>query len=66
MFEEGTLPLAEFLDVLAADRFAGTISLELDLRPYAKDERALHEVLVRNREFCEARFRARSPAEAAD
>ena len=30
--------------------------LELDLRPYFRDDRALKEVLVRNREFCEARL----------
>jgi sugar phosphate isomerase/epimerase len=66
VYEDGTLPLARFLDTLVADRFDGTISLELDLRPYTKDERTLHEVLVRNREFCEARLGVRSKAEAAD
>lgn len=50
---EGTLPMAEFLDLLADDGFAGTVSLELDLRPYFEDSKAMHEVLVRNREFCE-------------
>lgn len=51
---EGVMPVAEFLDVLADDEFAGNISLELDLRPYFDDEGAMREVLVRNREFCEA------------
>jgi sugar phosphate isomerase/epimerase len=62
VYEEGVLPLAEFLDTLKADRFSGTVSLELDLRPYMKDEDSLHEVLVRNREFCEARLEATAPA----
>jgi sugar phosphate isomerase/epimerase len=53
---EGTLALADFLETLSADGFPGTVSLELDLRPYLADERLVQEVLVRNREFCEARF----------
>ena len=32
------------------------VSIELDLRPWMADEDALHEVLVRNREFCEGRL----------
>ncbi len=54
VYQEGVLPLAEFLDDLTADRFAGNVSLELDLRPWMQDEAALREVLIRNREFCEA------------
>ena len=54
--EEGILPIAEFLEVLAADGFAGAVSLELDLRPYLEDSDRLHELLVRQREFCEARL----------
>jgi sugar phosphate isomerase/epimerase len=54
VYEDGVVPIAEFLDTLSADGFPGTISLELDLRPFMKDEKALHEALVRNREFCEA------------
>jgi sugar phosphate isomerase/epimerase len=59
---EGFLPLAEFLDLIVEDRFPGTVSLELDLRPYFRDDRALKEVLVRNREFCEARLLQARPA----
>ena len=44
----------DFLDLLADDGYRGTMSLELDLRPYLEDEDALHQVLIRNREFCEA------------
>lgn len=51
---DGVLPLAEFLEDLGADGFGGSVSIELDLRPYLRDDDALHEVLVRNREFCEA------------
>ncbi len=54
VYQEGVLPLSEFLDDLAQDAFAGTVSIELDLRPWLREEEALHEVLVRNRDFCEA------------
>jgi sugar phosphate isomerase/epimerase len=53
VYQEGVLPLADFLDDLMQDGFAGNVSIELDLRPWLQDEDALHEVLVRNREFCE-------------
>lgn len=56
--DEGILPIGDLLDALARDRFAGTVSVELDLRPYIKDEEALREVLVRNRRFCEERLGA--------
>jgi sugar phosphate isomerase/epimerase len=52
VYQEGVLPLAEFLGDLARDGFAGNVSLELDLRPWLHDADALHEVIVRNREFC--------------
>jgi sugar phosphate isomerase/epimerase len=51
---QGVLPIESFLDRLATEGFAGSISLELDLRPYLDDEEALREVLVGNRELCEA------------
>jgi sugar phosphate isomerase/epimerase len=51
---DGALELGPFLDLLASDGYTGTISIELDLRPYLADEKALSEVLVRNREFCES------------
>jgi len=50
---EGVLPMDELLQAMSADGFAGTVSLELDLRRFADDPAALHDVLVRNREFCE-------------
>jgi sugar phosphate isomerase/epimerase len=59
VYQEGVLPLSEFMDDLMRDGFAGNVSLELDLRPWLQDGDALHEVLIRNREFCE---QALSPA----
>jgi sugar phosphate isomerase/epimerase len=58
--DEGILPLDELLDEVAADGFAGTIALELDLRAYLGDDGALRDVLVRNREYCEGRLAARA------
>ena len=58
VYAPGVLPLGDFLDDMVADGFAGAISIELDLRPWLADANALHEVLVRNREFCETRLRA--------
>jgi sugar phosphate isomerase/epimerase len=56
VYQDGVLPLAEFLDDLVEDGFAGAVSLELDLRPWMQDQEALRDVLVRNREFCERRL----------
>jgi sugar phosphate isomerase/epimerase len=53
--DQGVLPLAEFLELLGAEGFTGTVSLELDLRRYVEDGTA-HDVLVGNREFCRARL----------
>lgn len=50
--DEGVLALDQLLATVAADRFSGTLSLELDLRRFFADEDALHDVLVRNLEFC--------------
>jgi sugar phosphate isomerase/epimerase len=61
VYQDGVLPLGEFLDDLTADGFVGNVSLELDLRPWLQDEDALPDVLVKNREFCERRLaRARA------
>jgi sugar phosphate isomerase/epimerase len=58
--DQGVLPLDDLLDEVAGDGFAGTISLELDLRSYLGDDEAVREVLVRNREFCQGRLAART------
>ncbi len=59
---EGVLPLPEFLGDLRENAFEGAVSIELDLRPWLRDEAALHDVLVREREFCEAALRPRQRA----
>ncbi len=53
---EGVLPLDRFLDALASERYAGTISLEIDLRRHLNDPEALRRALVANREFCASRL----------
>ena len=58
--ERGTLPIRELLDAIMADGFAGTISLELDLRPFMDDEGAVHDVLVRQRQICQELLRVRA------
>ncbi len=54
--DEGVLDLDAFLRHLTAERFTGTISLELDLRRFIEDDEALAHVLSRNREFCDSRL----------
>lgn len=46
--DQGILPVREFLEELAASRFGGAVSLELDVRPYADDRLALIEFLREN------------------
>lgn len=50
---EGVLPIDEFLGDLVRDRYTGAVTLEFDLRPWLRDERALREVLERNRALVE-------------
>jgi sugar phosphate isomerase/epimerase len=52
--DEGVLDLGPFLEALAARRFRGSISLEIDLRDHLDDDQALRRILSRNRELCEA------------
>ena len=54
--DRGVLELDRLLDEIVDKGFGGTVSLELDLRPYMGDDDAVREVLVRNREFCEHRL----------
>lgn len=53
VYQDGVLPLRDFLTDVASDGFTGALSLELDLRPWLHDDGALREVLVQSREFCE-------------
>jgi sugar phosphate isomerase/epimerase len=64
VYADGVLPLSEFLEDLAADGFQGSISIELDLRPYLRDDDAVHEVLVRNKDFCETSLARRTVTES--
>lgn len=57
---EGVLPMDRLLERVREDEFAGTVSLELDLRRFIGDEDALEDVLVRNREFCEQHLGVRT------
>ncbi len=54
--DEGVLDLGRFLEELAARRFAGAVSLEIDLRAHLQDEGSLRRILVRNRELCQERL----------
>jgi sugar phosphate isomerase/epimerase len=58
--DQGILPIGELLETAADDGFTGTFSLELDLRPYLDNGSSLKDVLIRNREFCEARLGVRA------
>lgn len=49
---QGVLPIAAFLERLAATAYAGTITLELDIRPWASQPLKLASVLRENREYC--------------
>ena len=51
--DRGVLDLAAFLRDLTSWGFAGTISLELDLRQQQANEETLLRLLVENRLFCE-------------
>ena len=53
---EGVLPLGSFLDALAETEFAGSVSLEIDLRRHLGDPEALRRVLAENRAFCTDRL----------
>ena len=52
--DEGVLDLGRFLGALAARRFRGSISLEIDLRDHLDDDQTLRRILSHNRELCEA------------
>lgn len=54
--DRGVIDLRPFLEALAADGFDGTVSLELDLRPYVSDPARLREVLASNLSFCQGRL----------
>lgn len=53
---EGVLPLDAFVDDLVADGYAGTVSLEVDLRRRLTEPAALRASLVQMREWFEGRI----------
>ncbi|MCA1831965.1 MAG: sugar phosphate isomerase/epimerase family protein [Actinomycetota bacterium] len=55
---QGVLPIGTFLENLAAKEFAGTITLELDVRPWATDQAKLISFLKEQREYCLERLAA--------
>lgn len=56
VYQDGVLPIGDFLDDVTRDEYAGGLSLELDLRPWLRDPEGLRQVIVLNREFCERRL----------
>jgi hypothetical protein len=54
------LPLDPFVDDLVASSYAGTVSLEVDLRRYLTEPARLHDVMTGMRERLEERL-GRSP-----
>jgi sugar phosphate isomerase/epimerase len=57
---DGVLPVEAFLADLN-DGYRGSVSLELDLRPWMKDPRALRDLLVQQREYCARHLGAGAP-----
>lgn len=49
---QGVLPIASFLERLGRTGYSGTITLELDIRPWASNPLKLASVLRENREYC--------------
>ena len=54
--DQGVLDIGGFLEALAARRFGGAVSLEIDLRPHMEDDEALRRILVRDRRLCAERL----------
>jgi sugar phosphate isomerase/epimerase len=55
---QGVLPVGSFLQHLSAADYSGTITLELDVRPYASDPAKLVSFLKEQREYCLERLAA--------
>jgi sugar phosphate isomerase/epimerase len=62
---DGILPVEAFLGDLT-EGYRGAVSLELDLRPWMEDERALRDLLVQQREYCAARLAPRRRRRGAE
>jgi sugar phosphate isomerase/epimerase len=57
---EGVLPMGAFLEAVGASGYEGTITLEIDIRPWAGKPAQLVSMLRDNREFCLERLGARA------
>jgi sugar phosphate isomerase/epimerase len=55
---EGVLPIGAFLERVGASRYAGTITLEIDVRPWVSRPAQLGSLLRDNREYCLDRLQA--------
>lgn len=55
---QGVLPVGAFLQHLTSAGYSGTITLELDVRPYASDQAKLVSFLTEQREYCLERLGA--------
>jgi sugar phosphate isomerase/epimerase len=62
---DGILPIESFLADLT-DGYRGMVSLELDLRPWMEDAKALRELLVQQREYCASRLVTREGRKGAE
>ena len=49
---QGVLPVGAFLQHIGETAYSGTITLELDVRPYASDQAKLVSFLTEQREYC--------------
>ena len=49
---QGVLPIASFLERIGRSGYSGTITLELDIRPWASNPLKLAAMLRENREYC--------------
>jgi sugar phosphate isomerase/epimerase len=56
--QQGVLPIGGFLSNLGGSGYEGTITLELDVRPWASNQARLVAFLREQREYCLERLAA--------
>lgn len=61
---EGVLPIGAFLERVGASGYLGTITLEMDIRPWAGKPAQLVSMLRENRDYCLDRLTTRSAKRA--
>jgi sugar phosphate isomerase/epimerase len=57
---QGVLPIASFLERVGSSGYSGTITLELDIRPWASNPVKLATMLRENREYCLSKLGVRT------